>query len=86
MNGYYRSEDGTLVVSALTGMDGKEWYIMERPDGSISVFWTKPETVGQYVAYDSLDNATDEFTAEARSAAYARAVEVLAAAVEAAPF
>jgi hypothetical protein len=35
---------------------GRKWHALVRDDGSVSFFYTKERTAGQFVVYDSIDN------------------------------
>lgn len=36
---------------------GRKWEVMERVDGSVVCFYTRPDLPGHYVVWDSLDAA-----------------------------
>lgn len=38
-----------------TDKQGRTWYIMERDDGSISIYYTQPNVDLHFVVYDTLD-------------------------------
>jgi hypothetical protein len=44
----------------------RKWHVLERRDGSTSVYYTLADRLGQYVVYDSLDrvwgDGADELT------------------------
>lgn len=44
----------------LTDSQGRTWHIMERDGGSISVYYTLPDSPAHYIVFDSLDTGLDE--------------------------
>lgn len=46
------------VGYAITDANGCTWYVMEREDWSICVYYTKPGSGTHYVVWDSLDHDT----------------------------
>lgn len=47
----------TLHVA--TDRHGRTWRLLEREDGSFSIYYTQDEKPGHHVLYDSLDKWTD---------------------------
>lgn len=43
----------------MTDSKNRTWEILKRDDGSVSVFYTKPDAETQYIVYDSLDSDPD---------------------------
>ena len=44
-----------IVGRAITDSNGATWYVMQREDWSICIYYTLPDSPGQYVVWDSLD-------------------------------
>jgi hypothetical protein len=44
-----------LLVRQVTDRQLRTWYVIEREDGSISVYYTTPTSQAQFVVWDSLD-------------------------------
>ena len=54
--GYYcpQCHKGSVNKECYTDSQGRAWYIMEREDKSISIYYTHPDQPGHNVVYDSL--------------------------------
>jgi hypothetical protein len=46
----------------------RTWHLMERTDGSVSLYYTRPDDPAQHVVYDTLDTPTPSLLARAEAA------------------
>ena len=46
----------------------RTWHLMERDDGSVSLYYVKPDNSTHYVVYDTLDTPTPSLLARAEAA------------------
>lgn len=60
------TEQRTLHIA--TDTEGRTWRVLQREDGSLSVYYTRPGGPTHWVVYDTLDARGAELRAEQRGA------------------
>jgi hypothetical protein len=51
-------EDNATTFTLNTSHDDRSWHLTCREDKSVCLYWTRDSDPGQYVVYDSLDDAS----------------------------
>lgn len=47
--------NGNAKITPINLGDGKFWYILQRPGGSVCLYWIQTGTAAHFVVFDSLD-------------------------------
>ena len=54
-----KADNAKRITPIKTDGKGREWFLLEREDGSVSIYWTNDDSPGHYVAFDDLGLGED---------------------------